>query len=127
MADDATTAERAGDIDAHLTYAVDTGEMPVNQVMDPGKGSRRVTGTYEDRQVTLRNGRGMRDAFALETHGFVFVDHKTRVPDFYDEAAVVKIYYPEMERLILDADAASRTGDRTRRPASRPEQIHCLQ
>jgi len=108
MANNANTAERARDIEAHLTYAVDTGEMPVNQVMDPGKGSRRVSGTYEDREVRLRNGRSMRDEFALETHGFVFVDHPTHVPDFYDEAAVVKIYYPEMERLILETTGARR-------------------
>ena len=106
MANHVTAAARADDIDAHLTYTVDTGEMPVNEVMDPGKGSRRVTGTYEDRQVRLRDGRSMRDEFALETHGFVFVDHKTRVPSFYDETAVAEIYYPEVERLLLETTGA---------------------
>jgi len=108
MADHVTTAARPDDIDARLTYAVDTGEMPVNEVMDPGKGSRRVTGSYEDRQVRLRDGRSLRDEFALGTHGFVFVDQKTRVPDFYDEAAVTEIYYPEMERLLLETTGARR-------------------
>lgn len=108
MADVASMTDRAEDLTAKLTYTVDTGDMPVNEVMAPGKGSRRVTGVYEDRQVTLRNGRNMRDDFALETHGFVFVDHETQVPDFYDKAAVAEVYYPEAERLILDTTGAQR-------------------
>jgi hypothetical protein len=46
--------------------------------------------------------------FDLETHGFTFVDHKTQVPDFYDESAIARLYYPEMERLILEATGGRR-------------------
>ena len=108
MAHDATVPDHTDQLTVSLTYAVNSGEMPVNEVTGPGTDSRRVAGVYEDHQVILRNGREAREPFDLETHGFVFVDHKTRVPDFYEESAVAEIYYPEIERLILETTGARR-------------------
>ena len=76
MANDTSASTNLDQIVVHLTYGVDTGELPVNEVMGAGKGSRRVSGSYQDHQVTLRNGRSMRESFDLETHGFIFVDQK---------------------------------------------------
>jgi hypothetical protein len=104
-------------ITANLTYAVDTGEMLVNQISAPGGTSRRVVGTSEDRTVTMRDGRALRDKFNLESHGFVFVDHPSKVADFYDDQAVTGIYYPEVERLVIAHTGGRRVHifDHTRR------------
>jgi hypothetical protein len=108
MANDVIAPDRDERINVHLTYGVDTGELPVNEVLAAGKGSRRVSGSYQDREVELLNGRSRREDLDLETHGFIFVDQKTSVPDFYDKDAIASIYYPEMERLILEATGGKR-------------------
>lgn len=108
MTSDVNTADGVDGIAVNLTYAVDTGEAPINEVLGPGKGSRQVAGSYQNHEVMLRDGRKTRDVFDLETHGFVFVDHQTRVPDFYDKDTIANIYYPEMERLLLEATGGRR-------------------
>ncbi|MEK9661150.1 MAG: CmcJ/NvfI family oxidoreductase [Alphaproteobacteria bacterium] len=96
------------DLEARLVYAVDSGEKLINQTMEPGNLDRKVTGTYQDHPMTVRNGRPLRDAFDLDLHGFVFVDHPTQVPDFYVPENVENIYYPEAEKLLLQTTGAAR-------------------
>ena len=108
MPNDTNISDRADQMPVRLTYAVRGGEAPVNEVMLPGKGSRRVAGSYQDHEVMIRNGRDTLKALDLETNGFKLVDHKTRVPDFYDESAIASLYYPEMDRLILEATGGQR-------------------
>jgi len=45
---------------------------------------------------------------SLDGNGFVFVEHKTRVRDFFDAGELKAVYYPEVERLIKDVSGASR-------------------
>jgi len=108
MANDMNISDHADQIVVRLTYAVSGAEAPVNEVMAPGKGSRRVAGDYQNHEVMLRNGRDTLKMFDLETNGFILVDHETRVPDFYDESAIASLYYPEMERLVLKATGGRR-------------------
>ena len=96
------------DIQARLVYAVDTGEKLINQTMEPGNMDRKVTGTYQDHAMPLRDGRPLRDRFDLDVHGFRFVDHPTAVPDFYVPENVSGIYYPEAEKLLLETTGARR-------------------
>jgi hypothetical protein len=94
---------------AELNYYVDTGEMPVSLVAGPGGIDTRVGGgTGEPHRVTLRNGRLHLKEFAIERNGFVFVSHPTQVRDFYDDAEVRRVYYPEMEALIKREAGAKR-------------------
>ena len=48
-------------IDAVFTYAVDTGEKIVNETMGDGDMGRRRTGVVEDKTMTVRDGRALRD------------------------------------------------------------------
>jgi hypothetical protein len=48
----------------------------------------------------VRNGRPLRATFNLDTHGFVFADHHTRVADFTSEAERKNVYDPEVQALI---------------------------
>ena len=91
-----------------LTYLVDTGEKPVSYSAEPGSTPVQRSGRYEERTVTIYNGRPIRDRLSLDREGFVFVDHETQVADFYDEDAVRRVYYPEMERLVKELTGASR-------------------
>ncbi len=96
-------------LDATLDYFVDTKAMPVTLVGAPGQSDRRTGGgASEPHRVTIRNGRPHTADFALEKTGFRFVDHQTRVADFFDEDEIRRVYYPEMERLVKQESGANR-------------------
>ena len=89
-------------IKASLNYLVDTGEKPVTYTAKPGSSPEQRSGRYEGHTVTIQDGRPMIDDFSLEREGFVFVNHETKVKDFYNEDELRSVYYPEMERLVKD-------------------------
>src|SRR5437867_13295849 len=89
-----------GAVSAGLHYTVDTGVKPVNETFGPNNIRRRVSGEHEVRQMTIRNGRPLADELDLEVTGFEFVDHPTRVRDFFDAEALKRVYYPEVEALV---------------------------
>src|SRR5580765_4494296 len=95
-------------VTAGLHYTVDTGVKPVNETFGPNNIHRRVSGEHEVRQMTIRNGRPLADEFDLEVTGFEFVDHKTRVHDFFDPEELQRAYYPEVEALVKKVSGAAR-------------------
>lgn len=95
-------------ITASLTYAVDTGEKPVNETFGPGNIQRRTTGAKEQQPVRIRNGRPLIGAFTLDKNGFAFVEHRTAVEDFFDTNQLKSVYYPEIERLVRSVSGAAR-------------------
>ena len=104
----ATQEPETGFVEADLVYTVDTGIKPVNQTMPGGDMSRRTTGTFENHTMVIRNGRPLREEFALDVTGFEFVDHDTKVADFYDIEQIKSVYYPEIEALIKARTGAKR-------------------
>jgi hypothetical protein len=95
-------------VTAGIPYTVDTGEKLVNETFGPNNVHRRKTGTSDLRSMNVRNGRLHAREFSLDGNGFVFVEHKTRVRDFFDIEELKAVYYPEVERLIKDLSSASR-------------------
>ena len=95
-------------VTAPLNYVVDTGVKPVNRTMETGNMARIRTGSYEPREMTIRNGRALRDSFSLDETGFVFVDHKTATADFFNPEDLAATYYPEVEALIAAETGAGR-------------------
>jgi hypothetical protein len=57
--------------------------------------------------MVVHDGRPMRHTFDLDTHGFVFVDHHTRVRDFTSEEERKGVYDPEIQALIKKHSGAS--------------------
>jgi hypothetical protein len=96
-------------LNATLSYFVDTKEMPVSLVGAPGESDKRVGGgDSEPHRVTLQNGRLHAGGFAFEKNGFRFVEHASRVTNFYDEDEIRRVYYPEMEALVKQESGAKR-------------------
>ena len=96
-------------LEAELNYYVDTGETPISLVAGPGGVDTRLGGGHNDpHQVRLLNGRLHLREFDIDKTGFVFVDHPTKVRDFYDEDEIRRVYYPEMEALIKREAGARR-------------------
>jgi hypothetical protein len=121
-------------IEAILDYFLPEPEArPVTVVAEPGGRDVRMGGGRSDpHRVVIRNGRPMADRFQLDREGFRFVRHDTRVADFYDEAEIRRVYYPEMEALVkaesgarrvLVFDHTLRTADDALREAARVRDV----
>ena len=108
MPDSMERATGAGFVEAELNYVVDDGVPQVRYVDWPEEAHKAHPATYEARRVRICDGRAADEAFALATHGFVFVTYETKVRDFFDEAEVLRVYYPEIERLIRAETGAAR-------------------
>ncbi|MCG8359651.1 MAG: hypothetical protein MI920_29145 [Kiloniellales bacterium] len=106
-----------GNVDAALTYLVETDEKPVTFVYAPGTGETERLGQHEPVDVRIENGRTAAPEATLDREGFALVQSDTAVADFYDEAEVEAVYYPEIEALVKKATGASRVHifDHTRR------------
>ena len=90
-----------------MNYIVDTGVPPVRYIDWPEMEHNAVPPQYELREMTIRNGRPLRDTFKLDVHGFVFADHHTQVKDFTDEDERKRVYDPEVQALIKKHSGAS--------------------
>jgi hypothetical protein len=102
-----TEKPATGTIRAKFNYIVDTGVPPVRYIDWPEMEHKAVPPQYEQREMTVRNGRPLRDTFRLDTHGFAFVDHATQVRDFTNEAERARVYDPEVQALIKKHSGAS--------------------
>jgi len=91
-----------------MPYTVDTGEKLVNETFGPNNIRRRRTGTVDRRRVSIQNGRPLAGRFSLDENGFIFVEHKTAVTDFFDPQQLESVYYREVEQLIKTVSGATR-------------------
>ena len=107
-------------IEASLFYLASGAEKLVTHVAAPGGRDERSGGGSETYRVVMHNGRRDADRFDIEREGFRFVGHATRVADFFDDAEVRRVYYPECEALIKEVSGAKRVVvfDHTLRTAS---------
>ena len=92
-----------------LQFTIPTGETPVTQVSDSGGGrSDPKTGSYEMKEITIHDGRQIADQLDMEVQGYEFLRSDTAVTDFTDKEQVESIYYPELEKLLLDVTGAEK-------------------
>jgi hypothetical protein len=91
-----------------IPYTLDTGEKLVNETFGPNNIRRSRTGSDDRKRMTVNNGRVLADRLSLDENGFVFVQHKTEVADFFDAERLKSVYYPEVEQLIKKISGASR-------------------
>jgi len=92
----------------NIPYTAETGEPLVNETFGPNNIRRRNSGTQELKPMMLCNGRLFAERLSLEEQGFVFVEHRTKVTDFFAPEQLQKIYYPEIEELIKTQSGAAR-------------------
>lgn len=98
-----------GTVRVRLNYSVDTGEPPVDTVGAPGENrGERVGVVFDPRDVTIHDGRPLVAGFDLDREGVVLVEHRTAVRNFYDDAEVVSVYYPEVSAIVKAATGADK-------------------
>lgn len=108
MSQVAEIAQEFDFVEADLNYVVDDGQPSIRYIDWPEEEHKAHLPTYEARRVRIWNGRRVGERFSLPTHGFNLVQHRTAVKDFYDEAEVLRVYYPEVEALIKAESGAKR-------------------
>ena len=129
-------------VKAELNYLAPTRERPQTYTFDPPAGAPRTTIVNEPHQVTIIDVRRIFADLTLDQEGFGLVQHKSAVRDFYDDAEVERVYYPEAERLLKELTGADRVhifdhtvrrrvpggedrrGDAPRQPAARVHVDH---
>jgi hypothetical protein len=96
-------------VEAVLTYLVDTGVRPVSYNYEPPPGVPQRSGIYAEHKIPVVNARRWPEtAFSLDRQGFLFRRHNTAVVDFYDPAEVEQVYFPEIEALLKQATGAEK-------------------
>ena len=93
---------------AGIRYTVATGEKLVNETFGPNNIRRQTSGTEEIMDVPVLDGRQAGEPFSLDRNGFVFVEHKTAVKDFFSPEELKAVYYPEVAALIKRISGATR-------------------
>jgi hypothetical protein len=93
---------------AEIRYTRDTGEKLVNETFGPNNIRRRTAGTEEVFSVEVEDGRASGRKFSLDENGFVFVEHRTAVKDFFDQKQLETAYYAEVALLIKSLSGAKR-------------------
>jgi len=82
-----------------VTKQLDHVEAHLNYATDSGAGQQSVP-IYDARPVLGQ--------LSLEQQGFILRRHHTAVTNFFDEAEVRAVYYPEVEQLLKETAGAAR-------------------
>ena len=92
-----------------LNYLVDTGDKPASYGgVSSAVAEQNRKGKYQEYKMPVYDGRALADRLSLDREGFIFVRHPTKVKDFFDEAEVRSVYYPETEQLVKETSGAKR-------------------
>jgi len=128
MAHDAATEPVTGRdqdgawVAASMNYLADLSVAPVTYNPPQGTGVPRRVGNYRNFSVRIHDARPIAKDLSLDCQGWTLTRHDTKVVDFYDDAEVRRLYYPEMDALIKRETGASKVVvfDYTLRHADRP-------
>ena len=96
-------------VEAPLNYLAADSEKPVVYAYSPpppGEPQRR--GKREQRVVAIHDGRPLSRQLSIDKQGFELHRHVSKVVDFYDEAEVTRVYYPEIEEFVREITGAAK-------------------
>ena len=96
-----------GPVDAEITFYVPPadGAKPYRYVEKPPEGVPQINYRTETKTVRINDIRGREDEFHSDTHGFQVVRNvpsATTRATFDNDEEVKRIYYPEVEKLLLE-------------------------
>jgi hypothetical protein len=95
-------------IETTVNYIVNDGTKLFTYTGGPGSTEVKSQGTTDPHRVTMHNARPHLKQFNLEVDGFRFVDHPTKMKDFFDADEIKRVYYPEMVELVEAQSGAKR-------------------
>src|SRR5215470_10039575 len=86
-----------------VTYLEDANQEPIGYNLPSDYGMPPRSGRFATVPVRIANARHRLRDLSLDGAGFLLVRHAASVRNFYDEAEVRAIYYPEVERLVRNS------------------------
>lgn len=95
-------------ITATMNYLADPDRKPVSYMYQPPDGTPLRSWHISKHQMVIRSARPLIEELSLDRQGFVLTHQHSRVTDFYSDAEVLAVYYPEVERLVKEATGAAR-------------------
>jgi hypothetical protein len=92
---------------ADLMFADPAGGEPTVRFVRPSEVDwDRTEGKFHRMPMTIHNGRRAVPQPSLDLEGFAFARHVSAVRDFYDEAEIRRVYYPELVELTRQLTSA---------------------
>lgn len=98
--------DSSADVEARVNYITRSKDKPYAYEYDPPAHVARRSAAYEERRVRIRNARALVAPPSLDAKGFELRRQASQVRDFYDAEEVKRVYYPELERLVMQATGA---------------------
>jgi hypothetical protein len=95
-------------VEAPLNYLAADSEKPFVYAAAPPPGMPQRGGRFEPQIVAIQDGRPLQRRLSLDKQGFALTRHPTEVADFYSDAEVRRIYYPEIERFVRETIGAEK-------------------
>jgi hypothetical protein len=95
-------------VTADFNYLGPSPDRPRTYTFEPPPGEPKSNVVPEPHSLPVYDLRAIGGAVSLDREGFALVQQKSTVKDFYDEAEVEAVYYPEAEQLIKAATGADR-------------------
>ncbi len=94
-------------IQAALNYLAATGQKPVTYAYQPPPGVPWSTAEIEEHATVIHDLRPAASEFLLDDVGFQLLTHRSAVKNFWDEADIKRVYYPESVDLLKRVTGAS--------------------
>jgi hypothetical protein len=95
-------------VTADFNYLGPSPDRPRTYTFEPPPGEPKSNIVPEPHSLPVYDLRAISGSVSLDREGFALVQQKSTVKDFYDEAEVEAVYYPEAEQLIKAATGADR-------------------
>ena len=102
---DSKPAPPLADLEAEVFYLAAREPAPRAYYREGSDVAER-TARYEPYRVAVQNAREVAESLSLDREGFVLLDRKSAVSDFYDEDRISGIYYTEVEQLVMEETGA---------------------
>ncbi len=93
---------------APLNYLAPMDGEPYSYTYKPADGAPSTNRKIEARTVAMHDARKAANQLSLDREGFELHRDPSRVTDFYNDEEVRRVYYPECERLLMQATGAAR-------------------
>ncbi|MBD1843434.1 methyltransferase [Cyanobacteria bacterium FACHB-63] len=93
-------------VNASLNYLIPMSEKPVYYIEETPPGQPQHSGSFEPRQVLIRDARSIVQKLSLDQEGFALINHQSIIQNFYDDEEVRRVYYPEAEKLLTELTGA---------------------
>jgi hypothetical protein len=97
-----------GAVCGEIEFLVPTKERAYSYGYEPGEHEPPATAIFAVHEVAIRNARLESKQLSLDEHGATLIAHRSNVQDYYDDAQLTGVYYPESAAVIKAATGADR-------------------